>query len=45
MQFADFARMICGRDGNIAGTAQQLLQQSDIRRLIVNNQDIGFKNV
>jgi hypothetical protein len=42
---ADLARIRRGRDGNIAGTAQQPLEQKDTDLLIVDDKDFRVKNI
>jgi hypothetical protein len=45
VKLADLAGIHRGRDGNIAGAAQQLLEQKDIGFLIVDDQDFAVKHV
>jgi hypothetical protein len=45
VKLADLARIHRGRDGNIAGIAQQPLEQKDMVFLIVDDQDFAVKNV
>jgi hypothetical protein len=45
VQRADFARIHGGGDVGVAGFAQQLLEQTDIGLLVVNDKDAGVEDV
>jgi len=45
VQLADLVRIPGGGDGKVAGAAQHFLQQRDVGFLIVNDEDVGLKNV
>ena len=45
VKFADRVRIGRGLDANVAGAAQHAFEQSDIGRLVVNDQDPRVQNV
>ena len=45
VQRADLARIHRGRDGPVARPSQYLLQQGDVGRQIIHDQDAGVENL